>query len=80
MPFVTQETAKRVERRASDKADSERSNSDAPSRWTDEDGAPAPTENAPEDTADATWFVPPIVIPALLLLFIAVRILAVAYG
>jgi hypothetical protein len=85
---MTDETAKRVEtpasenansdRANSDRANSERANSDALSRWSDEGGARPPLENAPEITADTTWFVPPIVVPVLLILIIAVRVLALA--
>jgi hypothetical protein len=37
-------------------------------------GAPAPSE----DPSDKTWFVPPIVVPVLLLLLVAVRVLALS--
>ena len=75
---MTDETSERVQAPASENANSDRANSDALSRWSDEGGAPAPLENAPEIAADTTWFVPPIVVPALLVLIIAVRVLALA--
>src|SRR5580700_2901328 len=40
------------------------------SPWKDMDGAAAPSEN-PSDT---TWFVPPIIVPVLLALLVAVRV------
>jgi hypothetical protein len=44
------------------------------SQWKDVGGAAAPSEN-PSDT---TWFVPPIIVPVLLALLIAARVLAFA--
>ena len=75
---MTHETANPVES-TPDKAGSDRANHDALSRWTNEGGAPAPSENATESAADTTWFVPPIVVPALLVLIVIVRVLALAY-
>ena len=74
---MTHETANPVES-TPDKAGSDRANHDALSRWTNEGGAPAPSENA-TDAADTTWFVLPIVVPALLVLIVIVRVLALAY-
>jgi hypothetical protein len=68
---MTYETVKHAEAPTGDGA-----HRDALSRWNNEGGAQARSQNATETTADTTWFVPPIVVPALLVLIIAVRVLA----
>jgi hypothetical protein len=54
--------------------DAQQDHSDAIARWNNEGGAPANHEQN-----SATWFVPPIVIPAALVLLIVARVVALAY-
>jgi hypothetical protein len=54
--------------------DAQQDHSDAIARWNNEGGAPT---NHEQD--GATWFVPPVVIPAALVLLIVARVIALAY-